>query len=328
MTRITEAQTARNALADIYRNRSDVDRYSQEVSSGIKVRFPGDSNAAGTISLMRDSLLRLEGYGNRVANVKSSLTFQDDVLSQAGDILIRAKEIAAQATNETNGTTARAHIAEEVFQIRNHLVTLANSKFQGKYIFGGADDDDPPFDEATYTNPGAGEASRRFVYDAEAGTDVTRTVNLTDDVSVTINTPGNTIFADALFALERLGRSLAGYRTDPDVGTPDGTGTAYTFPDDYHEQTDDIAIALDLIETARNQDILPQRVSLGGKLRRIETAESLIDLTKINSEEVLSRLQNADPVESASALAQAQTVLQASFTATSRILQLSILDYL
>lgn len=330
MTRITQPQTARNAIRDILANRSQVDHFSNQVTSGLKVSVPEDSTTAGTISQVRDTLQRFEGYNNRIASVKSSLTFQDDVLSQAAELLIRAKEIATQGANTSNDATARASIAEEVFQIRDNMVNLANSTFQGKYIFGGADDDDAPFDEMTYTNPASGEASRRFVFDAEVGTDLTRTVNLTDDVSVTVNTPGDTIFKNSIETLERLGRALAGYDTtpDPNAGSPDGGGAAYSLPAQNATQVGAINSAIDALDNARQDDVERERVSLGGKLRRLETAESLIELTKVNSQDVLDHLQNADTVEAASALTQAQTVLQASYAVTSRLLNLSILDYI
>ena len=71
-----------------------------------------------------------------------------------------------------------------------------------------------------------------------------------------------------------------------------------------------------------------ERVDLGGKLRRLDTADSLLDLGKVNAQELLDKLQNADTVESASKLQLAQTALTASYTVTSRVLNLSILDYI
>lgn len=328
MTRVTESQLASALIGYVQNHRTTIQKLNEEISTGIKVNTPGDSNDSGTISQFRQSLDRVESYKNRITSVQSFLTFQDDALNQANELLVRAKEIASQAANETNSATTRAQMAEEVFQIRDHLVSLANSTYQGKYVYGGADDDDPPYDANVYTVPPTGGASQRYVFDAEPGTSTTRSVQLTDDLSITTNTPGNQIFDNGIQAMERLGRALAGYQTNPAVGAPDGTGAAYTFPAQYSQQTADIRNTIDLLNTARQNDILPERVSISGRMRRIETAKSLLDLTKASGEEVLDRLQNTDVFDSASQLSQAQTALQASLTVSTQVLKLSILDFL
>jgi flagellin-like hook-associated protein FlgL len=160
------------------------------------------------------------------------------------ELLVRAKEIAQQGANEALSPSARAFLAEEVFQIRDQVVGLANSSYQGRYVYGGADDDDPPFDAGIYNEPITGPASIKYDFDAEIGTSQERSIKLTDDVSITINTPGDRVFGTTIEALERLGRSLSGYATTPDSGITDGGGVGYVFPADYKIQTADIKKAI------------------------------------------------------------------------------------
>lgn len=328
MTRTSEIQSQRQLVAQTLENRSRVLKYANEVSSGVKAALPSDTVDGGTIARYRQTLEKIDAYTTTISRTKSLMTFQDDVLSQANDLLIRAKEIAQQGANESVNQVARQHLAEEVYQVRDHMVSLANSTYQGRFVFGGADDDDPPYDEAAYTEPASGEASKRYVFDNEAGTSTTRTLAVTDDLSISILTPANQVFGTAIEALERLGRALGGYATTPASGTPDGGGAAYTFPADYKQQTADILKTIDMINDARDNDILPERVSVGGRLRRLETGESLLALTKNSALEVLSRIQDADETESAANLAQAQTALQASYSVTAKVLRLTILDYI
>lgn len=328
MTRVTDQQTMRSLMYSIQRNRNSVDILSEQLSSGLQVRKPSDSSAASEISRFQQMLDRISGFEKRIGSVRSFLQYQDDALSESSDILVRAKEIAQQAANSTNNPDARRQLAEEVLQIRDHLASLANATYQGKYVWGGADDDDPPFDPQTYTNPATGAASRRYVFDNEDGTDVFRSVQVSDDLTVQVNADGEGTFAGAIHALERLGRALMGYATNPATGAPDGTGNAYTFPDDFETQTQAIRESIDLIEDARKNDVLVQRVEIGGKLRRLETAESLMRVSKVSGEEALSKLQDTDMTAAASQLSQIQTALQASYAVTNRVLNLTILDYL
>lgn len=328
MTRVSENQLTQRLTYAIQQNRDITNILGEQISSGIRVSKPSDSPAAGDVARFQSTLQRIESFKNGVAQTKSFLNFQEDALDQSSSIIVRAKEIATQAANETNSVEARRSLAAEIFQIRDHLVSLANSTYQGKYVWGGADDDDQPFDQQAYTNPATGEANERWVFDAEVGTSLMRDVKLTDDLTITVNSNGNTIFGGAIAALERLGRSLEGYRTDPLVGTPTGAGTAYTFPTDYQEQTTNIKAALDLLETERSSSILNERVTIGGKMRRIETAESLIAVTKVTSEEALDSLQNTDLTDAASKLSLAQNALQASYIVSNKVMNLSILDYI
>ena len=315
-------------VSKVLKNRADVNKYSEEISTGLKVRDPGESNSAGTVSQFNEMLSRIDGYSKRISTATSMLTFQDDILSQANEVIIRAKEVATQAANESNSATTRSQMAAEIWQLRNQMVTLANSTYQGRYIFGGADNDDPPYDAATYTNPASGDAAQRYVFDAEAGTSTQESAQVTDDLSLTVTTQANTIFDNAIQGLERLGRSLQGYTTLPASGAPNGGGVAYTFPTEFSQQTSDIGAAIDLINTARDQNLIPERVSLGARIKRLETADSLLGLNKTSAQEVLSKIQDADVVESASKLSIAQTAFEASLQVTLRALNLSILNFL
>jgi flagellar hook-associated protein 3 FlgL len=331
MTRVTESQLTRNLLNWSARHRDTINKLNDNISSGITVVNPGDSSLSGTVSLFRQNLDKVAGFKNSITQIKGSLAFQENVMGQMNELLIRAKEIAAQAANETMSPTNRAQLSEEIFQIRDHIVSLGNSTYQGKYVYGGTDDDDAPFDAATYTNPASGDAHTRYVYDTDfgsSGAGAIKTVKLTDDLTITANTPGSQLFNNAIFGLERLGRALAGYATNPATGAPDGTGNAYTFPTDYGTQTTAIKSAMDLIDTSRQSDIMPERVDIAGRLRRITTAESLLDLLKTSSQEALDKLQNTDMYSAATELSQAQTALQASLTVSTRVLQMSILDYI
>ena len=328
MTRISENQFTNLLVNYTVNNKSRVNKYSEQVATGIKAALPSDSVDAGVISRYKQTLDRIDGYTTTIARVRSLVQFQDDALSQMNELIVRAKEIAQQGANESLTPSARAFLAEEVFQLRDQVAGLGNSSYQGRYVYGGADDDDPPFDASLYDEPATGPASVKYEFDAEIGTSQERAVKITDDVSVSINTPGSQVFGTTIEALERLGRSLVGYATTPASGTPDGGGTAYTFPTDYVTQTNDIKATIDLLTKARDEEVIPERTMLGGKMRRLETAEALLSLTKTSAQEVLSRIQNADETESVANLTQAQTALQASYSVTAKALRLTIMDFL
>lgn len=328
-TRISENQSVNNIITQVRKTRADIDRIGNDISSGVRVRLPGDSESIGSVIQFQSTIDRIAGYKNRVTSVESLLNFSDNGLQDVSQLLQRGLEIATQGANETNSPTIRSQMSEEVWQIRDHLVSLANQTYQGKYIYHGALDTQPPYSAATYTSPATGSASQRYVFDVSGnpGATQSRTVQLSDDVSIVVNTPGNQIFDGAIQAMERLGRALAGYTTTPASGAPSGGGVPYSFPAEFSQQSRDIASTVDLLKAAQ-QTTQVERTALGGKLERLKTASSLLDLNKGAAQDALGKLQDTDTAESATELTQAQTALQASLQVTARLTKLSILDFI
>jgi flagellar hook-associated protein 3 FlgL len=331
MTRISTNQSNNMLLAQMAANKSRVDKYSKEVSSGLKVFVPGDTNRAGEITRLNDEVERIDGYTKRIVTTQATLNFQDQIMEQASNVIMRAREIAEQMANESNSVEIRNIASKEVWGLRSQMVDLANSVYQGRFIYGGADNDDPPFDQdvITYTSFGSPESQIKYNFDnydppPVVASPPSRSVLVSDTQSIRISTAGDTLFSRAIAGIEKLGRALEGYRTD--TVAPDYT--AFTFPTDYSLQTSEIAESLDDLETARSGDIQTERASLGERLNLLEVTTSLHEFSKDSAKTQLSNIRDADTAESATGLSLAQTALQASYTVTSRMLNLSIMDYI
>lgn len=330
MTRIAQSQLSRRMLVDIMNNYKELERAGRQVSSGYKVEKPGDSDVAGAIQSFRNSLERVDSYQKTISNARTALTFQEDTIKQVVELMQKAKELATQGANETIDAATRQQMSNEIYQMRDQLVIFANSRYQGRYIYGQADNDDAPFDPAAggYTVPASGSGHTRYIFDAELGTGTAQSVNVTEDISVRLTTSGDNIFTNAIGALETLGRALEGYDTTFTAGIPDGGGTAYTLPGERTAQTTKIQSTIDLIDSALNTEITPEEIDIGARLNRLDVATAVLDSTKQTANEALNDMQNADSASAISQYQQAQYSLQAAMQVTSKVLNLSILDYL
>lgn len=331
--RVTNLQTTRNFIELLNKQRGLLEDTQHQISTGLKIsRASDDPGRSGTIAQFQATLQRLERHKERIAYATNFLNQQEGILGSSEDLLIRAKELATQAANGTMSVESREQIAEEVWQLRDSMIALANTKVQGLYIYHGAQDGTPPFEAQTYTPPGAGNGpeSERYVYDTTpAGADQTRSVAITDSLSVRVNTPGNEVFTNAIAALERLGRALEGYTTNPaPPALPDGTGGTFNFPADYDAQTADITEAIELLDSARLDDISRERTDVAGRLARITLAESMLDTVKIDTENARATIQNVDIVEASSNFANYQTSLEATLASGTQLTRLSLLDFL
>ncbi|MCC6933917.1 MAG: hypothetical protein IT292_11820 [Deltaproteobacteria bacterium] len=334
--RTTNIQQTKNFVDQMYTQRLQIEGKRNEVASGLRVSMASeDPGRAGTITKFQNTMQRLTRHGERIATALSVLETQESILDSVQNIIMRTREIGSQAANGAVPKDVRAAMAQEVLQLRDQLVGLINTRSQGSYIYGGADDDDPPFDIADdvtggYDIPGDPNlpASIRYVFDAEEGTDVTKTIQVTDSDAVRLNTSAS-IFENAVAAIERLGRSLAGYKTEPDAPTlPDGTGDAYVFPDEYTVQTHDILECLDLLESASVNDIEIERTSVGSRNNRLYQSRDILELIKLNTEKARSAIQDTDIFSVASELSGMELSLQALLLSGARINDMTILNYI
>ncbi|MCC6954218.1 MAG: hypothetical protein IT290_08885 [Deltaproteobacteria bacterium] len=350
VARVTNQQQVSTFVEQMYRGRADLEEARKRVASGLEIEKPSDDpGRAGTIALFQTTVTRLTEHKERIGYAQSFLEQQEVVTTSAQEMVLRAKELANQAASESLGVDERQILAQEVFALRDQMVNMANSQFQGVYIYGGNDDDDPPFDQFPvpppgtyvagyqgpgYTVPSTGAASFRYGWDQESGTSTTRETQISDFERVRTTTSG-AFWQQPIAALERLGRALDGYRTNPPVpynspgtvGMPDGTGAAYTQPTDFDVQTNDLLRLVDELEFSRKQ-ILTEQTSLGGRLNQLRQSNDIITQVIDKTDEARANIQDADPFEAATLFSNLQISFEALLASGSRINNLSLLNYL
>ncbi len=76
MTRLSEIQFTRNLIEHTANNKARVDKYSEQVATGIKAALPSDSTDSGVISRYKQQLDRIDGYMTTISRVKSFVQFQ------------------------------------------------------------------------------------------------------------------------------------------------------------------------------------------------------------------------------------------------------------
>ncbi len=318
--RITNSARTRTMLANILRNQGVVNKLQDQVASGVKVKNPRDADSAPVVSQIGLAIGRIDGHKSRIGNTKALLSYQDEILGSAGDLIARAKEIATSAASETSDQVSRSNMAQEIYQIRDQLVSLANSTYQGRYIFAGAKNDTPPYSAAAYTNPASGQAASRYVYTTADGATTATYAKINDNVSIQTNVPGSSVFSNAIGAVEQLARAMDGYSTTMVSGLPNGGGTAFNLPNERSLQTQEILSALGSLNTARDSYLIPSRTTLGARLNRVEAAEQILDATKLSLQDVQAKDKNADIFDTSGKLTAMETQLQASLAAAARFL--------
>jgi len=197
--RISTSMMYDQSLATMLSRQKQLASLQQQIATGKKtVTAKDDPVGAGAAVGLDRSLAELERFGLNSTNVGNRLGMQENVLTQAGDTMLRINELAVQANTDTLTDDDRRSIAAELRTLRDHLISLANSSDgTGRYLFAGAADDAAPFARV------AGGV-------AYHGDQTQRTVEIGPDTFVQDTLPGSEIFMRI-----RTGDGTVDARMDP-----------------------------------------------------------------------------------------------------------------
>lgn len=113
--------------------------YGQELSSGISLTEPSDDPMiiAQDLSIRNDSAVTGQVSEN-LTNLNNLLTTTDSTLSSLTGILQSARNLAIEGAQDTLTPSQRAQIGQQVNQLLQESIGLANTEYDGKYIFAGS----------------------------------------------------------------------------------------------------------------------------------------------------------------------------------------------
>ena len=140
-------------------NKQQVDRFSKlneeiqslqnKISTGKNIiQASDDPIGAVELSGMQQVKERFDQYAKNADNAYNRLTIADNALQSITNIMVRAKELAIQAANDTFGAQDREAIAIELTEMKEELLSSANSTdSSGAFIFGGYHTGTQPFEK-------------------------------------------------------------------------------------------------------------------------------------------------------------------------------------
>lgn len=180
--RISTQALHQQGVAALLDRQAALARTQQQLTTGSKLIRAADDPSGAELAQRLDHAVASLGHLERGANLLTSrLSMQDAALSDSGDYLTRAREIAVQANTATVSAQDRALLAVEVRHIRKEMLNIANRQDgNGRYLFAGTRDGVVPFNEAGGVVSYAGDDGRNRVevapdlalQDADPGSDV------------------------------------------------------------------------------------------------------------------------------------------------------------
>jgi flagellin len=125
--RINNNLMAMNAHRQLKVNGSAQEKSLEKLSSGFRINRAGDDAAGLAISeKMRGQIRGLQQGSRNAQDGISLIQTAEGALSETHSILQRMRELAVQATNDTNVSADRTAIQSEVTQLANELTRIAD----------------------------------------------------------------------------------------------------------------------------------------------------------------------------------------------------------
>ncbi len=305
MGRVTQGTITAQLLRNISSNLSQSAGLQEKLATGRNINRPSDDPVGITYALRyRSDLAVNDRYQSNVDSATSWLDFNDTMLSQVGDVIKRAKELAVQGSNGTNPQVALDNIANEMEQLKKQIVDISNSQFKGKYIFNGQFTDQIPYD--TSKNP------------ANIVTD-------NGSVNYIVNT-------GVQLDVNLIGSEVFGY-------PPTGVTAPKNENDNLFHVLDQMITALrsgDLstvsgqianLDTRYNK-VLTQQAEVGARINRIELIEDRLKDLNVNLQTLQSKTEDADMEELIIKAKVNESVYQASLSVGSKVIQPTLVDFL
>ena len=292
--RITQRSIAQRTNGNLQYALSRMAKTQDQLSSGRLISRPSD-NPVGTVSSLRfrGDIRQTQQYVRNAEDGLGWLGAADNMLTSTLDQVRRARDLTMTGNNGSYGPGEREAIALEVEAIRDSLIGIANTQHMGRPLFGGTSAVSRPYaPDGTYIATPAGPEV------------VGRTIAPGEDVRV--NVTGPEVFGEGdenLFAL--LTQIAADLRGD----TTNLTG--------------DLA-ALDV----RMRNITDSLGEIGARYNRVETMKDRANDQILSFKQSLSEVEDIDLPATIMDLQLQETAYQAALSATARVLQPSLVDFL
>lgn len=296
-------------LTDLNATEQRISRDDQQISSGVDVSVPSDDPA--DVPLLLDDQNQVAQITQLVTNLQQQQTITqtaDGALQTAASLLNQLISLGTEGATATATPTSNAVLAQQVQQIQQQLVAIANTSVDGQYIFGGDDPSTLP-----YTYDGSSSPNNDGVIGVTPAPTNTMTITGLDGSSITPGLTAGQIFegqsggpsnpVNVFQAVYQLGTALVG-TSQTNIQT---AVTTLQSAADYLNQC--AAVYGD------NENWLQQQITTANSRSTLLTGE-------------IGNLRDTDVANVATDMSQAQVALEAALSAEASLPTKSLFSYL
>ena len=270
----------------------------EQLATGLRVNQPSDDPAAAAANLVNSFQVASDDqYVQNIDSVQQAMSTADSTLSSVITQLTQAISLGVEGANGTLSDSDRQAIAQQVGGIQNQIFSLANTSFQGVYLFGGTATSSAPFVEDSGSSSGV----------SYSGNDQTNQIQIGEGRQIATSVPGDELFGSGATGVFGALQTLVGALQSGSVS-------------DIGDATTQLRTAFDGVNTSR--------VFYGNTMSSLTDQENFLGQEKVNLQANENQLVAADPTQAATEMSQAAVAQQATLEAIAKAQSLSLLNYL
>jgi flagellar hook-associated protein 3 FlgL len=270
-----------NLVGSLDQTQASEQQLTSELSSGVRVTSLSQNPvASGENVVLLNQIQQDDSFTQTSSAVTGQLQVADSALGSVVSQLTQAVSLATSANNGTMNSSDTKSIGNQIAGILDEVQSLANSSYQGQYIFSGSQTTSTPFSTSSATTPAV------TAYNGDEDVNYLETPN---GQRIQLNVPGDQIFlgsgTNSVFAA--LNNLVADY-SNGTVNTAQAvTNTAS-------------------LNTALNY-VSQQRVTIDNSITQLTAASNAVATTQTELTSTQTNLMQADVAQVSTQLSLAET---------------------
>lgn len=299
--RISDLMLTNNYTDNINNIKSRISNLSEQISTGNKINNPSDSPTDVVRLLdLKKRLNQNDTYSKSIANGKDFMEETVTVLENINDLVTNVLVKLTEVNDSTKDSTLSSY-ANEIDSALNLILSLANTEYNGKYIFGGTDFSDLPFGY---------NAGNTGIIVKPADISGKQVINISFQQEEQINLPGSEVFGnvdpltgDDIFNLLISIRNKLNSGIKPD-------------------QND-----IDKLKNIQS-NFLDQISKAGVVINNLDNTSEMLTNQNVKLQELISNVNDVDLAKAIMEMQNQDYILQMSYKLSAMILPKSLIDFL
>ncbi len=301
--RVTNQTVLRNSISRLQQNLQAVERAREDIASGLRLRkMSQDPTSGSEVVRVGSSMRAIDQFRRNIRMGMGRAETEENVLNSLTNALGRGAELAISQASGTATTETRLVVKAEVDSLISFAVGLSNTRFGDEFLFGGTRGGEAPFQY-----PPVGNDFRALLDTGGLPVDPSGNIPLEigDGRFAISNHNGTEIFLDtnALESLRALSEAL---------GADDVAG---------------ITASIDALRDS-SSDVQTLIGRQGARVNEMMVAEHNLGELELTLKAFRSELRDTEIDKAMVELVGRQTMYEAAMSATSRVLGLSLANYL
>ena len=307
--RITNSMMITRTMRNQNTNLEKMNKWNHDLSTLTNLHKPSDDPIRVSRTLRLESDISMsKQYKDNIESARSWLEKTESAFNEINSVYQSIRELAVQGANGILKNEDTQKIAQEIKELKNHLIQIGNDTYLGRHIFTGYKTDVRLLNDDGSYNAGTNPDEIDF---ATLKDEIIQ-YKVGDSQHIDVNITGDRVF-----------------------GSPVGSGNKPQLFADI----DDLLTALDkgnhedasasIAKMDEQLKVLLQvRGEVGAKVNMIDVMSERMFDVNVNLRDLLSKTRDTDVAETQIQLVTAEAAYSASLAVTARIIQPTLVDFL